>query len=87
VGMLSQATGRKVDRKSAFTGEISLSGTIQPVGGIPGKLAAAYLGGLQRVFMPAKNLSDLAHVSMSVKKSLEIVLVRQVEEVWSSLWP
>lgn len=43
----------------AFTGEISLSGRILPVGGIPEKIEGAIKSGIKKVFIPSSNFTAL----------------------------
>ncbi len=52
---VSALTGRPADGKTAVTGEIGLTGTIRPVGGVPEKIEAARRAGLKRVIVPREN--------------------------------
>ena len=47
--------GIPVDGKTAMTGEISLTGAVLPVGGVPAKVRAALDKGFERVLVPAAN--------------------------------
>ncbi len=67
-------------RKIAMTGEITLTGRVLPVGGIKEKLLAASLAGVEKVILPEKNKGDLSEVSEDIKKDLEIILVRDLQE-------
>ena len=44
-----------MDGKTAMTGEISLTGAVLPVGGVPAKVRAALDKGFERVLVPAAN--------------------------------
>ncbi|MDD3032164.1 MAG: endopeptidase La, partial [Atribacterota bacterium] len=55
-------TGIPVDAKIAMTGEISLRGTILPVGGIKEKVIAAHRSGIKKILLPLENKKDLCDV-------------------------
>ena len=52
---VSALTGQAVDGSAAVTGEISVQGTVGPVGGVPAKIEAARRAGLSRVLVPREN--------------------------------
>ena len=58
VAAVSALIGRPVDGGCAITGELSVQGQIRPVGGVPEKVEAACLAGLNRVFVPRENLME-----------------------------
>src|SRR5262249_20169905 len=60
--MVSLCTGRRVRGDVAMTGEITLRGTVLPVGGIKEKVLAAHRAGIKRVVMPERNAKDLVDV-------------------------
>jgi ATP-dependent Lon protease len=74
-------TGRRVKHDIAMTGEISLRGSVLPVGGIKEKVLAAHRAGLKRVLLPERNRKDLVDVPDEVQADLEIVFVRKMAEV------
>jgi len=78
--MVSLLTGRRVRGDVAMTGEITLRGTVLPVGGIKEKLLAAHRAGIKRAIIPERNAKDLVELPDEVKKSMEIVLVKKVSE-------
>ena len=77
----SLVSGNAVDPHIAMTGEVSLEGTVNPIGGLPEKLMAAQRAGVTRVFIPKDNVNDLRDVAEEVKSKLEIIPVTTVEEV------
>jgi len=79
--LLSLFTGRKINKKVAMTGEITITGKVLPIGGLKEKLLAAKRHGIEKVLVPAKNEKDLRNLPKYVKTSLEIVYVSQFEEV------
>jgi ATP-dependent Lon protease len=79
--MASALTGRRVDPDLAMTGEITLRGRVLPVGGIKEKVLAAHRHGVKKVLLPAANKKDLEDIPDTVKKHLEFVPVRHMDEV------
>jgi ATP-dependent Lon protease len=79
--LASLITGRTVDPKTAMTGEITLSGTVLPVGGIKEKVLAAHRAGIRKVILPAENVRDLEDVPVDVREELLFMPVHTVEEV------
>ena len=67
----------------AMTGEISLHGRVLAIGGLKEKLLAAVRGGIRTVLIPADNVKDLREVPEEVRAALEIIPVKQVEEVFA----
>jgi ATP-dependent Lon protease len=78
--MVSLLTGRRVRGDVAMTGEITLRGNVLPVGGIKEKLLAAHRAGIKRVILPERNAKDLVELPDEVRKTIEVVLVKKVEE-------
>ncbi len=83
--LASQLTGRAVPPSVAMTGEVSLQGDVNPIGGLPEKLMAAQRAGVERVFIPKDNVDDLKDVAEEVKQALEITPVSTVQEVLVAL--
>ncbi len=79
--IVSILTGIPVRREVAMTGEITLRGRVLPIGGLKEKLLAALRGGIKTVLIPHDNEKDLADIPENVKKGLEIIPVRTVDEV------
>lgn len=79
--LVSMVTGIPVDPKLAMTGEITLRGSVLPIGGLKEKLMAADRAGIQKVLIPAKNVPDLKDVPESVKEKLQIVPIETVDEL------
>ena len=79
--IVSLMTGIKVSKDIAMTGEVTLRGTVLPIGGLKEKLLAALRGGIKKVLIPEENAKDLADIPDSVKNGLEIVPVSRMDEV------
>ena len=83
--LASLLTGVPVPPNVAMTGEVSLQGDVNPIGGLPEKLMAAQRSGVKRVFIPRENADDLKDVAGEVRQALEITPVSSVEEVLHAL--
>ena len=81
----SLVTGTPVPPNIGMTGEVSLQGGVNPIGGLPEKLLAAQRAGVKKVFIPADNVDDLRDVPEEVKQNLEIVPVEEASEVLRAL--
>lgn len=79
--MLSAVTERKVAAKVAMTGEITLRGRVLPIGGLKEKILAAKMAHVKTVLVPDKNRPDIAELSKEITKGLQIVYVKNMEEV------
>lgn len=79
--IISVMTGIPVRHDVAMTGEITLRGRVLPIGGLKEKLLAALRGGIKKVLIPEENVRDLTEVPDIVKEGLEIVPVKQMEDV------
>ena len=85
-GMRAEYMSKRVSKSIALTGEVTLSGRVMPVGGIPGKLVAAYMNGIQTVYLPKTNLSDLRGVPETAKSNMRIRLVSHVDDLPGDIW-
>jgi len=73
--------GRKINPKTAMTGEITLRGSILPVGGIKEKIIAAHRAGINRILLPEENIKDLKDVPDDVKEQLTFFPLSTVEDL------
>ena len=79
--MASIYTGRKVRGDTAMTGEITLTGEVLPIGGLKEKLLAAKQFGIKQVLIPIKNKRDLVDMPKNIQEGIDIIFVKNVEEV------
>ena len=79
--LVSLLTNTPVRPDVAMTGEITLRGNVLAVGGIKEKLLAAHRAGIKRVIIPERCVKDLIDVPEEVKKEMEILSVRRMDEV------
>ncbi len=79
--LTSALSGRPASRKVAMTGEITLRGRVLPIGGLKEKTLAAYRAGIETVVIPAENEKDMDELEGVVKENLQIIPVRNMDEV------
>lgn len=79
--MLSAITKTPVSAKIAMTGEVTLRGRVLPIGGLKEKLLAAKTAGIEKVLVPYKNEADVEEIPKEIKKDLQIIYVKQMDEV------
>ena len=79
--IISAITEIPVDKKVAMTGEITLRGIVLPIGGLKEKLLAAHRAGIKKVLIPMENKKDLAEVPKTILETMEIIPVKNVDEV------
>jgi ATP-dependent Lon protease len=77
----SVLTNLPIHKDIAMTGEVSIRGTVLPIGGLKEKLLAAHRGGIKKVLIPKENEKDLEDIPENVKQSLTIVAVEHADEV------
>lgn len=68
---------KPIDSKVAMTGEISLLGTVNPIGGVNAKILAAKKAGATRVIIPEANWNQ----SFSEYDGISILKVKHIKEV------
>jgi ATP-dependent Lon protease len=78
--LVSLLTGRRVRGDVAMTGEITLRGSVLPVGGIKEKVLAAHRAGIKRVLLPDRNRKDLVDIPETIRKDLELIFVSRMKE-------
>lgn len=78
----SAVTDQKVLPDIAMTGELTLRGRVLAIGGLKEKLLAAKAAGIQKVFVPEENKSDIQELEEEVLSDIEICFVKKVEDIW-----
>ncbi len=75
LAIISALSGRPARAEVAITGELTLHGSVLPVGGVRAKLLAAERAGLEKVVLPAGNAPDVP-----ADARIERVFVERVDE-------
>ena len=79
--LVSELSGVAARQDVAMTGEISLTGRVLPIGGLPEKTMAAYRNGIRTVVIPKDNVQDLEEVDELIKSAVTFVPVSHVSQV------
>ena len=79
--MVSALLNLPVRNDLSMTGEITLRGRVLPIGGLREKLLAAHRGRIAKVLVPDENDKDLKEVPEAILTDLEVVLVKDMDEV------
>ncbi len=87
LALLSAMTRRPINPRIALTGEVSLSGNVHAVGGLPEKTLAALQAGVDTVFIPAGNRQEALELPSEAKKGLRIIEMDHLDGVLAKLLP
>ena len=79
--LVSLLTGRAINPKLAMTGEITLRGSVLPVGGIKEKVLAAKRAGIDTIMMCNKNEKDLEDIPKELRDTMTFHFVKEMSEV------
>ena len=79
--LASLLTNRPVRPDVAMTGEITLRGTVLPIGGVKEKVLAARRAGIGTVILPKRNEKDLEDVPENVRGELQFAFASDIDEV------
>ena len=84
--LVSCLSGKPVSCRIGMTGEITLRGSVLPIGGLREKSIAANRNGLTKIFIPKENERDIEDIPEEVRKELEIQPVSHISEILDSLF-
>ena len=87
LALLSAFTRRPVAPDIAFTGEVSLTGDLLPIGGLNEKALAAQEAGVKTLYLPEGNKKDVAELPAPAKKGLKIHTKKHIDEIIKELFP
>ena len=73
--IVSALLRKPVNRDIAMTGEITLRGSVLPIGGLKEKILAAHRGLISKVLIPMENKKDIEEIPKKILKKVELVLV------------
>ncbi|MCD4723167.1 MAG: endopeptidase La [Desulfobacula sp.] len=79
--LVSLMTGRRVKKRLAMTGEITLRGEVLPVGGIKEKVIAAHRAGIKTIILPLWNQKDMEDVPDNIKNSIDFHFADKMKTV------
>lgn len=73
----SAITKQPIDNYVAMTGELSIHGTIKPIGGVVAKVEAAGFAGVKKVLIPKENWQDI----FEQMEGVQVIAVERLDEV------
>ena len=79
--LISALTKIPVNKDIAMTGEITLRGKVLPIGGLKEKTLAAIRAKIKTLIIPEQNKRDLMEIPRAVRRRIEFVLVKDIDEV------
>jgi ATP-dependent Lon protease len=79
--LYSAITEKKVMKKLAMTGEITLRGRVLPIGGLKEKALAAMRADIYKVIIPEQNKKDLAEIPDVIRKKMQFFPVKNMDEI------
>ncbi len=74
-------TGKPVYKSIAMTGEVTLRGSVLPIGGLKEKSLAAKRMGINKIIIPKRNKKDIEDIPVYVRKDMEFIFVETMDEV------
>ncbi|HEY7419066.1 MAG TPA: endopeptidase La [Ktedonobacteraceae bacterium] len=86
--LISALSRRPVRGGIAMTGEVTLLGSVLPIGGLKEKVLAAQQANITHLIVPAANSKDLDEIPEKIRQRLDISLVETMDQVVHlALWP
>ena len=79
--IVSAFTKLKVKKDVAMTGEITLRGSVLPIGGLKEKALAAHRGLISKIIIPKENEKDLKDIPANIRRKMKIVMVDHMDAV------
>lgn len=83
--LISAFTNLKIDKSIAMTGEITLRGTVLPIGGLKEKSIGASRNNIRTIFIPFNNQKDLEDVPKEIKDMIQYIPIRDYKEIYNYL--
>jgi ATP-dependent Lon protease len=84
--LLSLATGKRIRKGLAMTGELSLVGRILPIGGLKEKVIAARRNRIKQIVIPQANIRDMEEIPDHVREGILFHPVSSLEEALEKIF-
>ncbi|HLZ56563.1 MAG TPA: endopeptidase La [Ktedonosporobacter sp.] len=81
IALISALTRRPVRGDIAMTGEVTLLGSVLPIGGLKEKVLAAQQANIAHVIIPAANKKDLAEIPLKIRQRILFTAVDTMDQV------
>jgi ATP-dependent Lon protease len=79
--LVSALTNRPVRNNLAMTGEVTLLGSVLPIGGLKEKVLAAQQANITHLIVPAENKKDLAEIPAKIRQRVHFTFVDNMDQV------
>lgn len=83
--IISALTNKKVGNNIAITGEITLRGNILKVGSLKEKIIGAYINGIDTIFIPFGNISELDEIPSEIKDKIKFIPVNNYMNIYNEI--
>ena len=83
VAIASLFIGRPVKAQIAMTGEITLRGTLLPIGGLKEKSLGAYRAGIKTIVLPETNRKVILDLPGELKNKLKYKFIKTIDEAFA----
>lgn len=87
LALMSAFSRRPINPKWTFTGEVSLSGKVHAIGGLPEKTLASLDAGGECVFFPEDNAREIPELPKAVRKGLKLNPVEHIDTLLKKVLP
>ncbi len=85
--LLSMILERPILKKLGMTGELSLTGSVLPIGGVKEKTIAARRAGLTTLIFPYENKKDYDDLPDYLREGIDVHFVKKYPEVFKIAFP
>ena len=85
--LLSMILEKPVRPKLGMTGELSLTGSVLPIGGVKEKTIAARRAGLEMLIFPEENKKDYEDLEDYLREGIEVHFVKKYSDVFAIAFP
>jgi ATP-dependent Lon protease len=85
--LLSMILEKPVRPKLGMTGELSLTGSVLPIGGVKEKTIAARRAGLEILIFPEENKKDYEDLEDYLREGIEVHFVKKYSDVFAIAFP
>jgi ATP-dependent Lon protease len=86
LALLSAFTKQALSAGIACTGEISLTGQVHAVGGIPEKILAAKEAGVKKIFVPEENRKNILGLPIKARSGIQFVYCSHLDDLTTVLF-
>jgi ATP-dependent Lon protease len=81
IALISALTQRPVRSDMAMTGEVTLLGSVLPIGGLREKVLGAEQANIHHLIIPAANKKEMADIPAKIRQKMHFTLVENMDQV------